>query len=280
MLLQLNEELEDLIVVILASHPPLTVQQIRAALVKRDRSYSLQAVYKQLTKLQDNQVITKLKTLYTLNMAWIVNVSHLAKQLEEKSRQGFFSETLLPPSGTKKSWTLPDVWIAHEFWMHLALTLMCYCPSSSFYTWYALPWFELAHRQKRPNLWAAIRATGKRFYSLVGVDCQLTQFLLRTRPQDFYYPSMAPQLLETLDTKIFTVFDDYILSVETSKKFFNHIKNYFLNFNTANGFDREEVANMFKMRTQVKITLEHNVMKSGKLRKLIIQNHSGLKSIS
>lgn len=67
MLLQVKESLEDLIVKLLVEKPDLSAAQIYQK-VTRLRKITLQAIYKELRKLQGAGVVVKLKKRYSLRL--------------------------------------------------------------------------------------------------------------------------------------------------------------------------------------------------------------------
>lgn len=75
MLLGSFNNIDNLIVILLARKGSLSAKELFKIVNKNYKKSSIQAIYKELRKLIDEGVVWKSKDLYGLSAAWVVNFS-------------------------------------------------------------------------------------------------------------------------------------------------------------------------------------------------------------
>jgi hypothetical protein len=274
MLLEVNEGLEEAIVRVLSTSRGLSVIEIEQRLAGLNIFCSKQAIYKQLKKLEEGFIVTKVKTKYSLNIAWILNVLDFSSKLYELWIKESKSEPLIQGT-TRRSWQFGDLWTAHEFWIHLLLSLCLRTSDREAWEWLPYPWYVLIHRKKKQNLRQAIRYTKKSFNISLGEKCFFSELCIADSPSDIYRYSYNPALIQEWANMTYVVIEDYILSVEITPKVVNSIERLFKSVQGSADVSREKVSSVFKIRSKVVIALEQNANKAEKIKKrLIAENHN------
>lgn len=269
MLLEVNEGLEEAIVRVLSTSRSLSVIEIEQGLAGLGIFCSKQAIYKQLKKLEEGFIVTKVKTKYSLNIAWILNVLDFSSKLYELWIKQSKSAPLVQGTA-RRSWQFGDLWTAHEFWIHLLLSLCLRTSDKEVWEWLPYPWYVLIHRKKKQNLRQAIRYTKKSFSISLGEKCFFSELCIADSPSDIYHYRYNPDLAEEWGNMTYVVIEDYILSVEITPKVANNIERLFKSVQDATDVSREKVSSVFKIRSKVVVALEQNGTKAEKIKRRLI----------
>jgi hypothetical protein len=270
MLLELNEGLEDKIVRLLGRHTLLSVTELIDLLQVEDTAVSLQAVYKQLSKLDDGLVVTKVGKKYRLNLAWVMEVASFVGDLESDLLKRELKFPEIPDQG-RVSWTFSNLVALHKLWVHLILALyLSRSDSLLAYEWFPLPWFALVNRRSKKKVRRTVQEQRKQVRFVFGNQSYLARICAADLPPDIYQCSFdISGLVVKYPTDTFVVFDDYIITVEMTQKFVNNLKNFFEDFRPDQVLSREDVAELIGEKGRFRLVIERNEKRSKVLFQLL-----------
>lgn len=267
MLLQLNESLADRIVRLLCEHQSLSALELVNSLTEEIGKISAQAVYKQLNKLIDAQVVSKSKTRFALDVSWLINAHHFLTSVYERHE---FKHTLLAQLEEKgrATWRFNSLANFHPFWTYLVVSLCFHAQAETLLQWTAYPWWSLINRTRKPGIRRAIRSEQKRWYVLLGEECYLTRLCVNDWQRELYLPRYAPPLLDKYQTATIVTVDDLVLKVEMTQKLTNRIKEYFQFVTKSSQIKKDKVQKLFAQPSKVSVVLTRNERKAQGLQKL------------
>ena len=104
MILGLSEKLDDKIILELSKRPNQTAQELTVSINKRDRQYSIQAIYKELRRLIADEVVVKNGPRFHLRLDWVTALSRFSESLFKKSMESLGKAHILPLQNNKKEW--------------------------------------------------------------------------------------------------------------------------------------------------------------------------------
>lgn len=266
MLLELNEGLEDKIVRLLGRHTLLSVPELIKLLELEDTAVSLQAIYKQLSKLDDGLVVTKVGKKYRLNLAWVMEVASFVGNLESDLLRRELQFPEIPDKG-RVSWSFSNLVALHKLWVHLILALyLSRSDSLLAYEWFPLPWFALVNRRSKKKVRRTVQLQRKQVRFIFGDHSHLAKICAADLPNEIYqYSFDSSGLLEKYPTDTYVVFDDYIITVEMTQKFLNSLRSFFSDFRPEQALNREDIAELFGEKSKFRLVIERNEKRSKRL---------------
>ena len=136
MLLQYNQRLDDLLVTSLANEPGMSAEQLREKLLGMGHPFTLQAIYKELSRLVQVHVVTKYGLKYSLRLSWVINLANFGQEtLARHSAE--IDPSMLPDGKNQMSikWTFSSLEAMDNLLGHLVILACSTSTYSSIYTW-------------------------------------------------------------------------------------------------------------------------------------------------
>lgn len=268
MIFETEEALEDKIVRFLCGEQLLSVKELMEKLAAEGDAWSCQAVYKQLRKLTESQVVTKVGTSYSLDSSWVVNSYETLANTYQKLRikDPVFEEVI---AKGKKTWTFKSLAHLHPFWSYLVVGLTLRSETEYLIEWVPYPWWSLINRARKPKIRHAIRHTGKKWNILMGDPCFLTELCASDWPTDLYTPYYAPTLMPEFDTRTIAITSQFVIEVETTRKIANLVSEYFNRITSSDQLSRNEVVAVFSEPGKVRLSLHFDELRAQKYRRAL-----------
>ena len=174
-----KERLEDHLVHLLSRSASATAEHLMESLKERKLSYSIQAVYKELRKLQAEGIVIKARGLYSLRLSWIFNITDLADMAYATCIDAPFTEEMLPLSKKKVQWKFNNLIRADNFYLQV-LTRLLVDPNVRFgFTVIDHPWFLFMQGKDEAKYTKIVEHQRKRHYILVEHDTPLGRAQLK-----------------------------------------------------------------------------------------------------
>lgn len=173
MLLSKDPKTEDVILELLSAGPMKSLALVQC--VQRDRGLTKQAVYANLRKLVEAELLVLQKGVFSLNICWIHRMRDLLALSEHAysslDSQGHF---LNLKEGERITYTFRDPLQADVFWNHALLLLAKIVPSEEPFLAYSPHcWFYLAEPERERGFRDQILASGRAYWVLVAGDTDL-----------------------------------------------------------------------------------------------------------
>jgi hypothetical protein len=267
MLLQAKENLEELIVKMLAEKPNLLASDIHKEIIKTNKRYSLQAVYKELRKLHRGGVIVKTGQKYNLRLPWAIEFVSLADSISHAYLDSPSMASILPDIHKKEIWHFNNLLKMNDFWGHLLLILVQQSKKKILLGWNHHLWFHLAQTKQEEQYIKSLGLADGKLYLIVGSDSYLDKwaekFLNKKVVQYFFGKSN----FEKDYSKYINVIDDYLLIIKLDKKMTRMIEGLYQKTKSAEDIDFSTVFDIFNRKTNVSIWLEKNPKKTDIVRR-------------
>ncbi len=267
MLLSPDGKLENAIVTLLGATPRMSAAEIRAAARKNRRRFSLAAVYKELTKLQQAGVLVKDGARFSLSLGWVFDVLAYGERLHSVYFSEPYLKTILPEPGRKQSWVFHSLLRGNDLWNQIILALLKRSGSSDMFSWVPHPWFLLLEVEKEERLHRLFGFARRRFYTAVAG----TTYLDRTAIGKFYRGtqhtvSFSPGSFPSERRGCLDVVGDFVLTVTLDPRTNKRIDELFA---TTKSGSTESAARHYQALTKyctMTVTLENNHKRAIRLR--------------
>ena len=262
MLLRANENLEDLIVRILARKQKLAAKQIHKNICNETKSYSLQGVYKELGKLQNEGVVVKNKGVYSLRLPWILELVSLADTMARQYIESIPGDLILPSENKKTTWYFTSLFRLNDFWSQILLHIIQQSTSKTVLAWNAHPWVHLAQTRQEAQFIRSLKLAHSKMYLIVGGKTALD-----TWAQQFWDPSIVEYSFNksTYDNnrnEYINIIDEYILTIKLTNDMADQIEQLYQQTTSIDVLNVADIIELFNSRTKAKITLEKNHRKA------------------
>lgn len=166
--------LDRLLIELLSRRHGFSASELRSKASERaGRAYSLSAVYKELSKLQENGIVVKLRNSYALSLSYVLDSLHFADRLRETYFSEGFLGKLLPEPGKRERWRFRSLLRANELWNQLILAVLRRSPGRTMYAWVPHPWFALIDGPREERLHRALELSSARVRTIFGEDARL-----------------------------------------------------------------------------------------------------------
>ncbi|MBU4332745.1 hypothetical protein KKD19_02875 [Patescibacteria group bacterium] len=263
MLLQTKEKLEDLIVKLLAERPILTATQVRQEIKEKNKKYSLQAVYKELRKLQNNGVVSKIKQKYGLRLPWALDFVSLADIISQTYIDSPRIASILPERNKKEIWHFNNLLKMNNFWSHILLILIQQSEKKILLGWNPHPWFHLAQTKQEEQYIKSLGLAKGKLYLIVGGSTYLDRWAEKFFDKKIVEYSFGRSACGTeCSPHYINVIDDYVLTVKIDKKTARIIDDLYKNTTSADDIDIASIMDVFHGKINASIWLEKNSKKA------------------
>jgi hypothetical protein len=134
MLFQTYETLSEHIVEILGNQHAISVRKMHSLLL-RTQKCSIQAIYKELRKLQEGGVAVKIKKFYSLRIPWVIEFTSFADRIKRRYLESSQLAATLPEYNKKEIWHFSNLLRLNDFWSQLLLLLIRQSKGKILYGW-------------------------------------------------------------------------------------------------------------------------------------------------
>lgn len=268
MLFQIDEQLDELIVKVLAHRANLSAEEIRTDVLERTKKrFSPQAVYKELSKLQEHGVVVRLKQRYNLALSWALRFVTLGDYIYDVYLASAPVDLIMAEKTTKKSWRCSDFDKVANFWMQAKIAMLRQSNAKVIAEWLPYPWVELAYITKAKQFASVLRREKCSVYTIVGGDTRFAQELTKDWDEKVFTTSHRVGPFHELEHTYFSVIGDYIFTVDLTPAHHHELAEFFGHSRKSPLLRPETVKEFFRKKAKFRVKLEENSAKSKKLRR-------------
>lgn len=167
---------------LLTTEPGSSASQLQK-LISRQRPTTLQGVYHELGKLQDQNVVIKVGQAFFLNITWANELLNFADTLYEKYFNSTEALSFLLNEKKRQSWKFTSGIRADDFYVHASLALCRAMKCKEIFEWVPHPWFFLVDSEKKEKRYQQTLQREKiRIYCAIGGDSTLDRAYLKSKP--------------------------------------------------------------------------------------------------
>jgi len=266
MLFQGTEDLDDMLVRILAKHPGIAADDIRHRIQNNGMTVTAQGMYRRLKMLADDGVVFRLHHKYYLHSNWVESLTRFAE--ETSAAYAKVSADLLGPVSEmgRRTFVLYDFAHLNDCWMNILMTLAAKCKQKEYLSWSPHLWFVLTQSPSEIGFWEVLRSRGFQNYKIVGGDSYLDRRAAKYWKQEHISYIFKPRVPEFDPAKYISVLDDYVVSLALDKRATEMVDTLFESTRSEREFSAEAVLQLFSMKIRAKITLEQDARRAARYR--------------
>ncbi|MEZ4754068.1 MAG: hypothetical protein R3A13_07125 [Bdellovibrionota bacterium] len=269
-LLERKPSLEELVVYELAAQPALTAKFIHLAINSKGHNYSLRAVYKELTKLEESEIVYKVKKEYRLRLTWLVNLNELVDSAYQAYTSAEHLATLLRKDLGHTNLVFTDLRRLDLYWMQLMLALVKLNPNQPMFLWCPYQWFHLVHDYSVTQLYRAEDISGGKRYHIFGNDSYLAKLALKNFPKEGVY-SFAESPFASEKSTYYTLMCDHLITVKLDENVTSKIAALFDSVSCEEEVNPREIVKVFSTNVKARVRVELNPSKAKKLKRKFIE---------
>ena len=265
MLFQTKETLSEHIVRILGNQHAVSAQSIHA-LLKKTRNCSIQAVYKELRKLQEGGVVVKTKKHYSLRIPWAIEFVSFANKIKRHYLEFSQLIAILPEYNKKEIWHFSNLLRLNDFWSQLLLLLIQQSKEKILYGWNPHLWFHLVQTKQEKQYIDSLHKTESKLYLVIGGDTYLDRWAEKFLDKRVLQYAFSKQLFSKKQPCYLNVIDDYVLTVKIDSETMQSIEKIYNSVHSREELDIANILEVFNGKARVSIWLENNPPKARLIR--------------
>ena len=266
MLLQKRSTLEELIVRTLAKHPAMSAKEILVSISATGFDFTLRGVYKELSKLENDEIVFKVKKKYRLRLTWLINLLAFADAAYDAYTEANHLAELLDASDSKIVQSFNNLHKLDLYWVQLMIALHKIYPDKVMCLWCPFQWFHLVHHYTVDQFYRAVDLSGGKRYHIFGSDTYLDKLALNNFPKEAVY-SFAESPFKEETNKYYTVIGQHVLTVKLDRETTGKIAELFGTINSAADFNQAKVAAALLAPVKASLAIEQNEGKAQRLKK-------------
>ena len=256
------------LVYLLAAAPDQQARDLWIGARRGSRSFSVAAIYKELTKLQALGIVVKQRTRYSLSYTWIAESQQFIERVSHRYQQPDYLSSFIPGAVGKHTWRFRSLLDMDDFWNQILLALVSQDRGERVFSWVPHPWFVLIHTEKERKFHSALHARGKKFFTIFGDDGFLDRLAERLYPRDIHDYAFAPAPFHREQSSYFDVVGEFLLTVRIEEPLTRAIERLFCSVRTKRDLDPLRAMQVLTTRGAIRMTLERNPRKTSKLTRL------------
>ncbi len=270
MLLQNRPTIEELLVKLLAKKANLSAKDLLLGINAQGFSYSLRGVYKELVKLEDEGVILKSKSTYSLHLSWLTNLLSFADLAYDTYTEPKYLEQALSLGEKKVTHRFTKVRRLDLFWIQLMSALHQIYPKDPLFLWCPYQWFYLLHDYSVNLFYQASDLTGTKRYHIIGGDNFLNRKSLESLPKQSIHSLRDGPFANQMNI-YFSIVGDVCITVKFDHAFNSRIEDLFNSVKSESDLKAYDLNAVFGPDVKGSLVIENSEMKSRRLKKKFIE---------
>jgi len=223
MLISTRPSNEDKVITFLSSNSEQTALQIYKA-VADNHTYNtspitLQGIYRILRKLEQENVIWKIKKQYSLRIPWLLDLSSLVHDMEKTYLKEEFVRSFIPKEDKQKViWSFNNLNSMNDFWIQMLLSLAHL--SETGYSLSTCPhiWMERIHDYQQEDQFRKNYLQKITEYCVVENKSFLDKYIRDKQDggnsKDLFYLAQEDEYITKKRNVFVDIIDDYILKMQ------------------------------------------------------------------
>ncbi|MCB9029496.1 MAG: hypothetical protein H6619_00455 [Deltaproteobacteria bacterium] len=247
-------------------------EELLEAVERAHRKISKQALYKELRRLEDDGVVVRASGVYTIRLAWILQLSSFANKLHQLFLE---TESLLSTFEFKdgiEKWEFSDLHRADLFWTQLIIALLPRNRSQKIFSWIPHPWFHLVHADREKEFWNAVAIYEPEFYVSVAGDTPLDREWANLTDSSSSKVFFGKPPLYHSNLNSFELHGDFLVEVKLDKETAEEIEQIFISVPKLSSFKPQQLMQLLGKERKIIISLEHNTDRIETFRRLFSEH--------
>lgn len=218
MILHGSQQLDQLLVRLLARKPRQSAKWLHQQILRTGRRCTIQGVYHELRKLQRLGSIVKVGESYSLSFLWIEELANIAFMVQKRYVQNLAALLELPEPGKRKRWRFSDLLRMDAMYVQLTLALRREVRNYPTYEWCPNAWFTLIQEDIEKQFKSAMHASNAPLYVILGGTSAIEAKWVTTRVSPIIRYARADHTFRGEGNSYVTVIGPYIIKAEIPRE--------------------------------------------------------------
>lgn len=267
MILQSHEQLEHLMVKLLAQKPNVTAVEIQKRTARGEHTaYSMQGIYKELRKLQNEGVVVKVKNRFSLRIPWALDFMALADVMSHTYLNPQALLSLLPKKGEKLRWKFTSLLRANDFWTQILLIMFQKSPTKKLLGSQMHPWWHLPQPHLEAQYVRSVGRVGGTLYIIIYGNTYGDRLAIPFWKEHVVYSFGHNPFNWPLNAYI-TMMDDYIVTLTIDSETARRMDALYKSAQRADDVDFKAMVEFFNRPMKAVFQVEQNPKKASLWRK-------------
>jgi len=269
-----NSRLAELIVRFLSTNPEQTADGIWKKIKSDGRACTLQAVYHELKRLQDDEVIVKSKSFYSLSLLWVNDIMNFCEEMYETYLS--VGGSLPDEESPEKVWIFRSLLRADEFRLQTRLNVLEQSKEKRSLCLYPHMLTALLRGEQIEKFGKAIQSADRIVYCAVGSRSKLdAECMARLDPKSFVCSSSkGPFTFES--HRYIEIIGPYILEMRLDKRSAELTDRLFRLSTGISQISHESIVEILKRKSRIRLSLTYAPKRAGSLEKQF-KNYFGIR---
>jgi hypothetical protein len=222
----------------------------------------------ELNKLEDQEIVYKVKTEYRLRLTWIISMQMLTDQMFRSHTQAPSLENLLRSQETKVTDKFTNLRRLDSYWIQLMVALHSIYPEQPMYLWCPYQWFHLVHYSQAHLFYRTVeRLEGSR-YHIIGHDSYLARQGAKDLPKGSQYSFAESPFKDEVNT-YYSSIGSHLITVKLSPETTAQIDQLFRAVRSKADLDPERISRLFDQSVRASLKIEFNPKKAASFQRKV-----------
>lgn len=274
MLLQKRPTIEEQIVKLLAKKSNLSAAQILTGINSQGFDFSQRGIYKELAKLEDEGIVLKLKSSYSLHLSWVTNLLAFADSAYDSYIRSKYLEEIIALDSRKVTYAFVKVLRLDMFWIQLLSAIHQVYPQEPLFLWCPYQWFHLMHDHAVKLFFEASDLTGAKRYHIMGGENYINKKSLETLPKNGEYSLRQSPFSNEMNV-YYSIIGDVLITARFDQAYNNRIERMFAEVKSEKDLKAYDLNSVFGPNIKGRLTIERNVGKAKRARRKFVDFFGG-----
>lgn len=227
------------------------------------KTITKQGFYKSLRKLIKNEILIKSGKLYLFNYQWLENQRDYYTRLSKNQREVLL-KPLIDREIERVDFNLSSLMEAADLWIQLILVLVK--NNMIIYEWHPYLWFVLLKPREELRLFSFLQRKSAQIKAVVSPHSRFNKMLLEVWSHKHLTTTTRHTLFKKIYRTHYTLCGEFLISVKFSSTLEKQIINLHKDYNSL--YHLRNVISTFSARGRIRITVESNISKLEKVKKM------------
>lgn len=270
--LQLSESpLASEILKLLCLASSLSASEMQQKLVDIKGRYTIQAIYKELRRMQQRGLVVKQNRAYQLKMTWLLTAMQFFEQAFTLHVRESLHADILPPPGEAFSWNFTSLSRLDDFWEHALVVMLEHSTQPYVLGWLPHAWFYMTDKSRQRNFESLMKHQNRRIYRLVGGRTYLDLDSAKYCSDPIYEVSFAKSPFEGQRSLYFDVVDDYLFTIRFDAWSTRHIENFYTSIESVDMLDSAAISRFINQPIRAKVILRNDARRTRPMRNKLLR---------
>lgn len=262
--------LESIIIEIVAAEKGITVKNLHQKLQEQGLEISLNGLYKPINRMFDCQMMAKTNGKIFLNSVWLQHIQQLIITANEKKEDADPTEMTLPlQEGEKYDFNEDSLQNLDSIWNHFLTDLSTSLTSDTWYVYDSHPWYSLGMRDTEQRLYQSVVSHGKKICMLYGNNSFLDQYGSKLVSVPGFTTKISEDAPFPKEGHAIWICGDHIVECVFPEILSRNFAFFFESVKKVSDFNQELFSDVFRMKSQCKVTVRRSAKEAEKLKKIL-----------